>query len=240
MMGLFKKVGESLGHVDKRLLKTGMLARGDVVECRPTSMAVGTAASGNGVARVCDVTVDVSGLPNREPYRATCKHPIPMIYLPQMQAAGAAVAVRVDPDDSQIIALDLATEPPPTAEAPAGSVTIAAPTGDVEVPTHASPVKAPEILARGSQCRASLLMSTPLHQTNDSGLDVIGLVFTVTAGNGQPYQAQIGVGVPAGGMPLLFPGSDLPARALDEWLRNPSPPDMVTIDWDEAIAERAR
>jgi hypothetical protein len=83
-------------------------------------------------------------------------------------------------------------------------------------------------------------MSTPLHQTNDSGLDVIGLVFTVTAGNGQPYQAQIGVGVPAGGMPLLFPGSDLPARALDEWLRNPSPPDMVTIDWDEAIAERAR
>jgi hypothetical protein len=40
-------------------------------------------------------------------------------------------------------------------------------------------------------------------------------------------------------MPLLFPGSDLPARALDEWLRNPSPPDMVTIDWDEAIAERA-
>jgi hypothetical protein len=240
MMGLFKKVGESLGHVDTRLLKTGVLARGGVVECRPTSMAVGTAASGNGIARVCDVTVDVSGLADREPYRATCKHPIPMIYLPQMQTAGAAVAVRVDPADPQNIALDLATDPPPATEAPAGSVTIAAPTGDVEVPTHASPVKAPEILARGSQCRASLVMSTPLHQTNDGGLDVIGLVFTVTAGNGQPYQAQIGVGVPAAGMSLLFPGSDLPARALDEWLRNPSPPDMVTIDWDAAIAERAR
>ena len=239
-MGLFKKVGASLGHVDKRLLQTGVLARGQVVECRTTSMAIGTAASGNGIERVCDVTVDVSGLADREPYRATCKHPIPMIYLPQMQTAGAAVAVRVDPTDPQNIALDLATEPPPATEESAGSVTIASPDGDVEVPTHASPVKAGEILARGSQCRASLLMSAPLNQKNDSGLDVFGLVFTVTVGNGEPYQAQIGVGVPAGGMALLFPGSDLPARALDEWLRNPSPPDMVTIDWDEAIAERAR
>ena len=82
-------------------------------------------------------------------------------------------------------------------------------------------------------------MSTPLGQKNDDGLDVMGLVFTVTAANGQPCQAQIGVGVPADAMSLLFPGADLPARALEEWLRSPAPPDMVTIDWPAAIAERA-
>jgi hypothetical protein len=236
-MGLFKKVGASLGHVDKRLVETGVLARGEVVECRTTSMAVGTAGSGNGVERVCEVTVDVSGVPGRETYRASCKHPIPMIHLPQMQTAGAAVAVRVDPDDPQHIALDLHTEPPPTAEAPAGSVTLAAPDGDVEIPTHASPVKAPEILARGSRCRAVLLMTMPLDQRNDDGLDVIGLVFDVTLPDGRTHQAQIGVGVPPGAMVLLHPGADLPARALDEWLRDPAPPDMVTVDWDAAIAE---
>jgi hypothetical protein len=188
---------------------------------------------------VCEITVEVSGVPGREPYRATCKHPIPMIYLPQMQARGAAVAVRVDAEDPQHIALDLATDPPRAGEPepePAGSVTI----GDVAVPTHASPVKAPEILARGSRCRASLLMSMPLDQRNDEGLEVMGLIFNVTLASGRPYQAQIGVGVPPAALSLLYPGSDLPARALDEWLSNPSPPDMVTVDWEEALAERSR
>jgi hypothetical protein len=234
-MGVFKKVGASLGQVDKHLLEAGILASGLVVECRFTTMSVGTASAGNGVERVCDVTVDVSGVPDRETYRATCKHPIPMIYLPQMRTPGATVAVRVDPDDPQHIALDLATKPPAPTEAPAGSVVV----GDVAVPTHASPVKAPEILARGKECRAALLMSTPLGQKNDDGLDVMGLVFTVTAANGQPCQAQIGVAVPADAMSLLFPGSDLPARALEEWLRALAPPDMVTIDWPAALAERA-
>ena len=78
-MGLFKKAAASLGHVDKRLIKSGVLARGDVVECKMTSMSVGTEGSGYGVERVCDVTVDVSGMPGRETYRATCKHPVPLV-----------------------------------------------------------------------------------------------------------------------------------------------------------------
>jgi hypothetical protein len=248
-MGFFKKVGASLGHVDKHLLKTGILASGRVVECKMTGMGIGGDSSGNGSERVCDVTVDVSGVPGRETYRATCKHPIPLIYVPQMQVEGATVAVRVDPDDPQNIALDLATSPPEVADAgagagidadpDAGSVTISGPDGDVAVPTHASPVKAADILTRGTAVRAALLMSAPLGQRNDAGLEVMALVFTVPGGNGQPYQAQIGVAVPAAAMPLLFPSSDLPARALGEWLANPSPPDLVTIDWDAAIAERA-
>jgi hypothetical protein len=182
----------------------------------------------------------VSGVPGRETYRATCKHPIPMIYLPQMRTEGATVAVRVDLADPQHVALDLASKPPAVPDEEAGSVTIAGPDGAVEVPTHASPVKAPEILARGKPCRATLVLSTPLGQRNDAGLDVMGLVFTVAAGGSEPYQAQIGVGVPRDAMPLLFPGSELPARALEEWLRNPSPPDMVTVDWAAAIKERGR
>jgi hypothetical protein len=238
-MGFFKKVGASVGHVDKHLLKTGMLARGAIVECKPTGMGIGGDSSGNGAERVCDVTVDVSGLPDRATYRATCKHPIPLIYLPQMQMEGATVAVRVDPGDPQNIALDLANQPPDAPEEAAGSVTIATPDGAVEVPTHASPVKGSEILARGTPCRASLLMTMPLGSKSDSGLEMIGLILSVALPGGQPYQAQIGLGVPAEAMVLLFPGSDLPARALEEWLRNPGPPDMVTIDWDAAIAERA-
>ncbi len=168
-------------------------------------MGVGGANSAYGEERVCEVTVDVT-VPGRERYRASCKHPIPMIYLPQMQTPGAAVAVRVAGVD-----------------------------GDVAVPTHKSPVKAAEILARGTACKASLLMTMPLGQQNDEGLDILGLILSVTVADGSAYQAQIGMGVPAAAVPLLYPGAELPARALDEWLRAPSPPDMVTIDWDAAL-----
>jgi hypothetical protein len=242
-MGFLKRSASALGHVDKRLLKTGLPGRGRVIECTPTAMSVGAEGRGYGEERVCDVTVEVSGIDGRGPYCASCKHPIPLIYLPQMKAEGAVVAVRVDPADPQHIALDLAsdpppaTDPPPTVDPDAGSVTIATPTGSVDVPTHASPLKAGDILARGTPCRAELLMSTPLGQKNEHGLEVMGLVFTVTVDSGESYQAQIGVGVPDEAMPLLVPKADLPARALASWTRDPAPPDLVTIDWDTAIAE---
>ncbi|HEY4346839.1 MAG TPA: hypothetical protein VGM80_04560 [Gaiellaceae bacterium] len=251
-MGLFKKAAASLGHVDHQLLKTGLLTAGLVLECKPTHVSVGT-GGGYGVEDVCDVTVEVHGFPGRPPYRASCKHPIPQVYLPQMQMQGATVAVRVDPDDPQNIALDLAATPPalgPIPAAPsdaasdgvsdplAGAVTIATPDGPVEVPTHASPIKAPEILARGIPCRATILLSTPLGGRNDAGLDLIGIVFSIPTGGGESYQAQIGLGVPAEAMPLLYPTSELPAKALPDWIQDPAPPDLVTIDWEAALAER--
>jgi hypothetical protein len=45
--------------------------------------------------------------------------------------------------------------------------------------------------------------------------------------------------VPADAMPLLYPTSELPARAMPDWLANPGPPDLVTIDFAAALAERA-
>lgn len=237
-MGFLKNIGASFGQVDENLIRTGIPARGLVVECKESRLSVGGTPSA-GSNRVCDVTVEVSGVPGHEPYRASCKHPIPFAYLAQMQSPGAVVAVRVDANDPQHIALDLDHEAPADGGAPAGSVSIATPDGNVDVPTHASPVKAGELLARGISCRAKLLMSTPLGQRNDAGLDVMGLVFTVAAADGTPYQCQIGVGVPADAVPLLYPNSDLPARALEEWLQHPAQPDMVTIDWATAMTEHA-
>jgi hypothetical protein len=242
-MGFLKKAGSALGHVDKQLLKTGIPAQGRVIECTPTS--IGSEGRRYGKEQVCDVTVEVSGIPGRDPFRASCKHPIPLIYLPLMNAEGATVAVKVDPADPQHIVLDLANEPPPDTDSPTsdpdpdpGSVALTTPTGSVEVPTHASPLKAADVLAMGAPCRAVLLMSQALGQKNDQGLEVMALVFNVTVDSGETYQAQIGVPVPAEAMSLLYPKSDLPARALASWTRDPSPPDLVTIDWDAAIAEQ--
>jgi hypothetical protein len=52
------------------------------------------------------------------------------------------------------------------------------------VPTHKSPVGAAEILSRGTRCTASLLMTMPLGQRNDEGLEVIGLILEVTVASG--------------------------------------------------------
>jgi hypothetical protein len=238
-MGFLKGLRASMGGVDENLIKSGTLARGTVVECRPTGMSTGREGAGLGIKRVCEVTVEISGLPGKEPYQVTCKHPIPVVYLPQMRTAGATVAVRVDPADPQHIALDLTTDPPaPGADPSAGSVSIATPDGDVDVPTHKSPLTAAQILEQGVACTATLLMSTPLGQKNDAGLDVMGLVFTITLPSGHPYQSQIGVGVPPDAMRLLYPNAVLPARAMPDWLQNPSPPDMVTIDWTAAMSQQ--
>jgi hypothetical protein len=99
-----------MGQVDKKLLKTGLPARGDVLRCDTTTVSIGSDGLCAETEQVCDVTVTVTGLPGRPPYQATCTHPIPFVYLPQMRAPGATVAVRVDPNDPQHIALDLAEQ----------------------------------------------------------------------------------------------------------------------------------
>jgi hypothetical protein len=110
-MGLFKKAGGAMGHVDKKLLKNGLPARGEVLRCNTAAISVGSSDGLHpGTEQVCDVTVNVTGLVGRPPYQVTCTHPIPFASLPQMRAPGATVAVRVDPNDPQHIALDLAEQ----------------------------------------------------------------------------------------------------------------------------------
>jgi hypothetical protein len=111
--GLFGKAKRELGITDKKLLAHGVLAHGSVVSCEPDGMTIGDDANlAYGPEKVCRVVVEVSGLDGVEPYQATCKHAIPLIYIPKMQEAGATIAVRVDPNDPQHIELDLASEPP--------------------------------------------------------------------------------------------------------------------------------
>jgi hypothetical protein len=113
-MGLFDKAKRELGMVDKKLLANGILARGNVVSAVPDGMTIGQDANlVYGAEKVCRVVLEVIGLSGEEPYEATCKHSIPLIYIPKLQEQGAAVAIRVDPDDPQHIELDLGSEVPP-------------------------------------------------------------------------------------------------------------------------------
>jgi hypothetical protein len=103
-MGLFGKAKRELGIADRKLLASGILARGDVLSCEPDGMTIGQDSNlAYGAEKVCRVVVEVIGLDGEEAYEATCKHSIPLIYIPKMQEKGAAVAVRVDPNDPQHI-----------------------------------------------------------------------------------------------------------------------------------------
>lgn len=233
-MGFLKKAKAAMGGVDKDLIENGILARGFVVECKPTSMSAGNPASAYGPKQVCVVTVEITGVPGQGTYRATCHHPIPRIYLPQMQSGAASVAVRVDQNDPQNIALDLETDPPPADGqwgdgSPMAGAT-QAPAGD-QVETHASPAKGSEILARGVPCKVVVVGWSPLPGVKDSaGLDATGFVLSVFAEGKTPYQVQIGVGVPPEAVPLVYAGAQLPGKML------PENPDMVAIDWQAAMA----
>ena len=237
-MGVFRKVSAYTGHEDKKLLERGVLVPGLVVTCEPTSVSVGAENSPYGASQVCRVKVEIHGLPSHEPYQAECVHAIPRIYIPQMQQAGATVAVRVDPDDPQHIELDLATQPPPLPSAVATGVPettpdeVALPTNPDGSPiqTHRSKFTADQILAHGKPCRAEITAAVSLGQKDSQGRDAIGFQLQVFA-DGEQYEVQIGVGVPAAAAPLVYEGAVLPAKVLaDE-------PQMVAIDWDSALAE---
>src|SRR4051794_21219834 len=111
-MSLFKRAKSALGGVDKDLIEHGTLARGNVKDVDVTSMSTGRAEAGFGARIVCKVTVEVVPLDGSDFYTATCMHPVPQVYLPKLSEPGAAVAVRVDPEDPQNIALDLEHDVP--------------------------------------------------------------------------------------------------------------------------------
>jgi hypothetical protein len=244
-MGIFKKAKEHLGIEDKQLLREGILVRGNVVSCTPTAMTTGREADGYGPRSVCNVTVQIVGLPGRPPYEASCLHAIPKVYLPQMNTPGAAIAVRVDPADPQHIELDLATDVPPAPDGAAGAPGgQGAPGGEPEVvlvsddgteqklETHTSTYTAAEILEHGSPCRVDVLAVIPMTQTNTLGQVVTGLVLTVHRPGAGPYQAQIGTHIPPDKAARVIVGASLPAK----WVLGPGLPtdvNLVTLDWPQ-------
>ena len=210
-MGLFKKLKQFSGSVDKDLLQNGLLGRGTIVEVQQTNVSTGV---DDAFSRpVCIFTVEVV-LDNVPPYNATCRQSIPITVLPQIVPGQSVVAVRVNPDNHDEIALDLATEPP--------EVTLAQGSGQAT---------AADVLARGTPARAVIVQTQPLGVKNPHGVDMHAFVLTVMLDGQKPYQAKVGNPVPEDAVPLLYPGSNLPAKVL------PEEPQGVVIDFKAAVEE---
>ena len=212
-MGLFNKMRNLAGSVPKELLEKGLLGRGIIVGIQQTSVSTGVDFD---PAHVCVFTVEVA-LDNVPRYTATCRQAVRATVLPLLLMPGATVAVRVDPDEHSRIALSLGEAPP--------TVTMAG-SGDPNTGSAA------RILEYGVPCRAVIVQSQPMGMRNPAGNDMYAFVLTVMADGRPPYPTQVGNPVPADAVPLIYPGSALPA------MRIPDGDDHeIVIDWYTALAQ---
>lgn len=212
-MGLFNKMRNLAGSVPKELLQNGLLGRGIIVSIQQTSVSTGVDFD---PAHVCVFTVEVA-LDNVPRYTATCRQAVRATVLAQLMMPGATVAVRVDPNDHSRIALSLGEEPP--------TVTMAG-SGDPNTGSAA------RILEYGAFCQAVIVQYQPMGMRNPAGNDMYAFVLTVMADDRPPYQTQVGNPVPADGVPLIYPGSTLPAKHMPDGADH-----EIVIDWDVALAQ---
>ena len=221
-MGLFKNLKEKMqdlaGSVPKELMEHGLLGRGQITNVQQTNVSRGGSSDDSDDGDpVCILTVQVM-LDNEPPYEATCRQVVSRYVLPQLMTGAAVGAVRVDPNDHSHIAIDFNTEPP--------TVALAAQPGQET---------AADILSKGKPARAVIVQSQPLGMKNPAGLDLYAFVLTIMVDGKAPYQIQVGNPVTPAGVPLIFPGSNLPAKY------NPDgQPESVAIDWDAAVKEATK
>jgi hypothetical protein len=154
-------------------------------------------------------------LDNTPTYEAECRQAVPYEVIGRMIPKQTMVAVRVDPNDPNEIALDLAT-PPPT-------VTVQREGGG-----------AAEVLARGVPERAVIVATQPMGMRNPEGVDIHAFVLSVLQDGHAPREARVANPVPPEARALLFNRANLPATVL------PEEPDGVVIDWTAALAEFAK
>lgn len=210
-MGILKKLAASVGHVSKDVMNSGLLGRGQITEVEQTGVSMGGGEDSPPTSVVCKFTVQVM-LDNEPPYEATCKQRVSPWSVPP---GGMIVAVRVNPDDHSEIAIDWDTAPP--------TVALAAQPGQET---------AADILAEGSPARAVIVQYQPLGMKNPSGLDLYAFQLTILVDGKAPYQIEVGNPVTPAGFPLIYPGSNLPAKYMPN-----GGPESVAIDWDAAVAE---
>jgi hypothetical protein len=213
-MGFMDKIRAVGGGVSPELLQNGTLARGEVVNVEMTGMSV---SRGDQVAtekQVCNVTLKVM-MDNTPPFEAKVHQGIPVLVLRDLQSGSAVVAVRVNPNNHQEVAIDFNSDPP--------TVTMSQ-----EGPNRGS---AAELLATGTPARAVIIQSEPLGMRSPAGLDMYAFVVTILCEGHAPYQTKMGNPVTAAGVPLIYPGSNLPAKV------RPGEEGEVIIDWDAAVAE---
>ncbi|MEO8262509.1 MAG: hypothetical protein ABI566_08050 [Pseudolysinimonas sp.] len=207
-MGFFDDLidgaNEAIGGADADVLQNGILGRGEVIGIDASGM---TLQIGNGlVERKCTVTMNVM-IDGQQPWQAQVSQRIQEVYIPQLSAGGAVVAVKVDPNDHSKIAIDFDSPVP-----------------EVTLPASEGPNSAAGILAGGKPITVVLVANTPIGVKSAKGDPVHALTLTVATGVPEPYQIQVGNAVPASALPLLYPGSKLHAK-LGEG------PNDVVVDW---------
>lgn len=208
-MGFLKKMKSMSGGVSKDLLQNGLLARGVIVGVEGTRVSTG---HDHDPHPVVIFTVEVT-LDGQDPYQATCRQAVPLAAVPQFVPGQTMVAVRVNPNDRNEIALDLATPPPTVTAKPS------------EGP------RASDILRTGDPAKAVIVQTQPLGMKNPEGVDLHAFVLTVIRDGQTPYQVQVGNPVPEAAVPLLYPGSELPAKIQSD------NPEGVVIDFEAALAQ---
>lgn len=207
---LINSANEALGGADAELLANGVLGRGEVLGIDASGM---TLQIGNGlVERKCTVTMNVM-IDGQQPWQAQVSQRIQEVYIPQLSAGGAVVAVRVDPNDHSKVAIDFNTPVP-----------------EVTLPASEGPNSAAYILEHGKPITVVLVANAPIGVNNAKGDPVHALTLTVATGVPEPYQIQVGNAVPNSALPLLFPGSKLHARLGDG-------PNDVVVDWAKGAAK---
>jgi hypothetical protein len=201
---LLNSANEALGGADAEVIQNGVLGRGEVLGIDVSGM---TLQIGNGlVERKCTVTLNVM-IDGQQPWQAQVTQRIQEVYIPQMSAGGAVVAVKVDPADHSKVAIDF--------DSPVPEVTLPASTGKGS---------AADILATGKPITVVLVANAPIGVQNHKGDEVQALTLTIATGVDTPYQIQVGNAVPASALPLLYPGSKLHAKLGKE-------PNEVVVDW---------
>jgi hypothetical protein len=208
-VGMFKKLKSMTGSVSEDLLKNGLLGRGAITGVQETGVSVGHGDMDP--HRVCVFTLEVT-LDNEDPYEASCRQAVRLEQLPMFQPGKTLVAVRVNPNDHQEIAMDLNTDPP-----------------SVTVKRDAGRPSAAELLATGADCRAVIIESQDYNAKSPDGVEIYAFTLTVMVEGRAPYQITVGNPVPDEAIPLLYPGSNLPAK-------KGSGDNEVVIDWKAALA----
>ena len=129
-VGLFKKMKNEAGIPSPELMRRGMLASGWIVDLEKTDLWVGhgiqpdrelrapVARDPDGCPKslwnascVCKITVGILRA-DQDPYQATCRQQVPRKLLGELRPGHTWVAVRVNPNDPQEVAIDFQAAPP--------------------------------------------------------------------------------------------------------------------------------
>jgi hypothetical protein len=209
-MGLFSKMKQSFGGDDPDLMANGQLGRGVVVNVRVAGASVQHGAMPP--EQVCEFDLQVY-LDDTPPFDATTKKRVPQYAISQFVPGQTVVAVRVDAADHSKVGIDLTTDPP-----------------EVRVAAGSQRGSAAELLANGTPCEAVIVQFEPTGLKNAQEVDIYAFLLTIMADGVAPYQITVGNPMPAEALPLVYPGSKVPACFDPNGIK-----EDVAIDWQAAL-----